>query len=251
MRGTIQAPRRREQPVNLLDNSDFTNPINQRGQTSITGPFNYFIDRWIVEDGSSNISNGVNVSSGHLVQRIPTKNIRSAKVTLAACDSGGNVYVGENAGIVYSNSESYDFYTIKLNPGRTYIWATLYEGAYTADTLPLYIPKGYAVELVECQRYYWQIHFDQYETIGVGYAGPAYSFVQLSAPVQMKTKYPILAQSAPVCLGTDDRIFTNANCNGTTIILGVNYPQITNPAGSVYGYSPAAGGVTFSLSADL
>lgn len=33
-------------------------------------------------------------------------------------------------------------------------WAALYEGAYTADTLPPYVPKGYAAELAECQRYY-------------------------------------------------------------------------------------------------
>ena len=33
-------------------------------------------------------------------------------------------------------------------------WAALYEGSYTADTLPPYVPKGYAAELAECQRYY-------------------------------------------------------------------------------------------------
>ena len=32
-------------------------------------------------------------------------------------------------------------------------WAALYEGAYTADTLPPYVPKGYAAELAECMRY--------------------------------------------------------------------------------------------------
>jgi hypothetical protein len=30
----------------------------------------------------------------------------------------------------------------------------LYEGAYTAETLPEYRPKGYGVELIECRRYY-------------------------------------------------------------------------------------------------
>lgn len=33
-------------------------------------------------------------------------------------------------------------------------WAALYEGAYTEETLPPYVPKGYATELAECQRYY-------------------------------------------------------------------------------------------------
>ena len=34
------------------------------------------------------------------------------------------------------------------------IWAALYEGEYTAETLPEYQPKGYGAELAECQRYY-------------------------------------------------------------------------------------------------
>lgn len=33
-------------------------------------------------------------------------------------------------------------------------WAAIYEGEYTAETLPPYVPKGYAVELTECLRYY-------------------------------------------------------------------------------------------------
>ena len=37
------------------------------------------------------------------------------------------------------------------------MWAALYEGEYTADTLPVYLPKGYAAELLECQRYYYRL----------------------------------------------------------------------------------------------
>lgn len=36
-------------------------------------------------------------------------------------------------------------------------WMALYEGEYTANNLPPYVPKGYAAELAECQRYYYQI----------------------------------------------------------------------------------------------
>ena len=36
----------------------------------------------------------------------------------------------------------------------SFVWAALYEGAYTADALPPYVPKGYAAELLECMRYY-------------------------------------------------------------------------------------------------
>ena len=37
------------------------------------------------------------------------------------------------------------------------IWAAIYEGTYTADTLPPYVPKGYGAELLECQRYYREL----------------------------------------------------------------------------------------------
>lgn len=36
-------------------------------------------------------------------------------------------------------------------------WVALYEGEYTADTLPPYVSKGYTAELAECQRYYYII----------------------------------------------------------------------------------------------
>lgn len=45
---------------------------------------------------------------------------------------------------------------IKVTAGATVniLWAALYEGKYTADTLPAYQPKGYTAELMECRRYY-------------------------------------------------------------------------------------------------
>lgn len=56
---------------------------------------------------------------------------------------------------IYSPSGSY---IIIRNPaGKSAITiqrAALYEGSYTADTLPDYVPKGYAAELAECRRYY-------------------------------------------------------------------------------------------------
>lgn len=33
-------------------------------------------------------------------------------------------------------------------------WAALYEGSYTAETMPEYHPKGYWAEFAECMRYF-------------------------------------------------------------------------------------------------
>lgn len=50
---------------------------------------------------------------------------------------------------------------VYANQGVTvaFDWAALYEGEYTADNLPPYVPKGYTVELMECMRYYEQIPY--------------------------------------------------------------------------------------------
>lgn len=145
------------QPRNLLDNSDFTNPVNQRGQSTYATSAAYTIDRWLLEGTACRVVSDSYVSieaNGYLVQRIQKNRISLAKTyTLAVKDSAGNIYVGDDAGIIFTDDGTYDFWSIKLK-GREIVWAALYEGVYTAETLPPYTPKGYAAELAECQRYY-------------------------------------------------------------------------------------------------
>ena len=65
-----KAPEYYLQPRNLLDNSDFRNPVNQRGQTSYNS-VGYTIDRWTKEsnailtisDDCINIDNSANTDS--------------------------------------------------------------------------------------------------------------------------------------------------------------------------------------------
>ena len=62
-------------PVNLLDNSDFTNPVNQKGQGSYSGT-GYSIDRWYTPNsnfvvsiiGSSVRFSSVSSSSSYFIQ---------------------------------------------------------------------------------------------------------------------------------------------------------------------------------------
>lgn len=58
-------------------------------------------------------------------------------------------------------------------------WAALYEGEYTAETLPPYVPKGYAVELAECLRYYRKIKANNETFSGYAANGVAYAFIHL------------------------------------------------------------------------
>ena len=164
---------------NLMDNSDFRNPVNQRGITSTTTNGDYIADRWIV-----NISNNaatVSIGSGGITLKPTSSNYvgiyqkfehyaeMSGKVyTLGVCINGmweSTTFIMANEGSgkplpsglrVYSTGNTFQV-MIRNIAGATPVTiqrVALYEGSYTADTLPAYQPKGYAAELAECQLYH-------------------------------------------------------------------------------------------------
>lgn len=153
-----------QNPRNLLDNSDFRRPVNQRGASSYTGAM-YTIDRWRSWDSgfSMTISDGGIVVSGGMFTQYIGKSLNGI-YTLAAMTSSGTLYMltaNMNDAMTYEGNlgmgtTSDGAQAVSIGPG-TYIWAALYEGSYTADTLPPYVPKGYGAELSECQRYYFEV----------------------------------------------------------------------------------------------
>ena len=163
---------------NLLDNSDFRNPVNQRGATSYSGIV-YGIDRWHSWDSNNTTAiNDGNISvSANIVQDILQSRFKSGNTyTIALCASDGTIYV--NSGVYTPGGEGFGDWTHTwVEPGNsghatvyvrsgTYVWAALYEGSYDASTLPAYQPKGYAAELAECQRYYLPLNN---QLLGSGY----------------------------------------------------------------------------------
>ena len=208
-----KAPEYYIQPRNLLDNSDFTNPVNQRGAGSYTG-IGYTIDRWRTWDsGFSMAVDGNSIASlgGSFVQY--TGKRLSGIHTLAAMTSTGTLYlytadIGE--AVSYSGNlgmgiDSNGVNVISIAPG-TYIWAALYEGEYTAETLPPYVPKGYAAELAECQRYFYRhdgvvyltTRGDSYQTCHVYFptsmrATPTISNIDTTASVSFEFSKPNFA----------------------------------------------------------
>lgn len=159
-----KAPEYYLHPRNLLDNSDFRNPVNQRGKTSYTG-FAYTIDRWIIwsSTGTAKLEkengylfvNPNGESDCSISQRIPKGLAEQSKTyTKVLCRLDGSIEVS-TAGIVYG--DNYDLVDFHITSAANIIWAALYEGSYTYDTLPPYVPKGYATELAECQRYFERI----------------------------------------------------------------------------------------------
>ena len=160
---------RKAAPRNLLDNSDFRNPVNQRGNTSYIG--GYGIDRWKQWNSSSTIY----VHDGYITVSIIQQHIGvpidfDTVYTFAAKKTDGTILcltgtfnTKENIGglrLDYdTNTDGTKKPYVSINAGGDYLWAALYEGEYTAETLPEYQPKGYGAELAECMRYYQSIAY--------------------------------------------------------------------------------------------
>lgn len=177
---------------NLLDNSNFA--VNQRGKTSYTGTgygldrwrTNFSGDTVDVLAGG--VTNTVASTTGgwHLHQIIDNGAELVGKSITAACNAAaitGALYLliscrnssdteiehasqkiaaGLNvtsltvpSGTVYIRVGVYAYASsVAVGDSVTLEWAALYAGEYTAETLPAYVQKGYAAELLECQMYY-------------------------------------------------------------------------------------------------
>ena len=157
----VNAAVKKAAPVNLLDNSDFRDPVNQRGSSVYNGN-GYTIDRWYIwsTDGSGQLSvepdgialNAYTAQGISLSQRFPKGHFRDKSYTFAYQDVYGTVFVQNDP--IDTSHEGFDYIQISLKSWNKIIWAALYEGEYTLDTLPAYRPKGYGAELAECKRYF-------------------------------------------------------------------------------------------------
>lgn len=175
---------------NLLDNSDFRNPVNQRGVTSYTpSSMSYcLIDRWAfygtgaqfnITENNISANNSGSATCG--IVQVLSGVISEGKTYTLACKANvtGKVYMSwGNTRTANTGSKELEYGVDKIH---TYTftptastdglynvcirasavastinveWMALYEGEYTAETLPEYMPKGYAHELAECQRYF-------------------------------------------------------------------------------------------------
>lgn len=162
---------------NWLDNSNFTNPVNQRCQTQ-KSENGYFIDRWTNYAGSQElVAGGVQTTASgntaYLSQYIESAVLHDGVYSFAAKVNGSvhirvirisgttittvsNAEAGFKGGYlnaIYANSGRFEF-MLRVEDGNSIVteWTALYEGSYTADTLPAYVPKDN--ELAECRRYY-------------------------------------------------------------------------------------------------
>ena len=160
---------------NLLDNSDFRNPVNQSGKTSWADWNNYTVDRWIFRN--NNVQEASVGASGMSI----TTGSKEIYFEQSFDKLAMQFYIGKPLTLVFSTNEgllikkwtvvdgSYsrdpignfqmtigcltNFWIDLVVPANKTIniyWAALYEGSYTAETLPPYVPKGKRVEMLNC-----------------------------------------------------------------------------------------------------
>ena len=166
-------------PYNYLVNSDFTNPVNYGGQTryAVAG---YTIDKWKTTSPAlvvEVVDGGLKLTNTHSSARITLSQIidrpDSIGKTLTAVIEfvdGSKVFgskvmpttAGQNAVVqwITQNNSYIGFYNdggypavwIAINASESYTIKNiaLYEGEYTAETLPEYQPKGYKIEALDC-----------------------------------------------------------------------------------------------------
>lgn len=243
---------------NLLDNSDFVHPVAQAGVNGAHGATGYAVDRWMRTSGAtvSQAADGLKIVSDKtswtagIQQRIEAKRFADVMtfavrgVFPVACRLF--VYIGSGAtnfGTAYFQGDAAErTLVLKLTKpdGLTgdevvnvYIspdtestgtaavvrWAALYEGEYTAETLPPYVPKGYAAELAECLRYYRKIKGDTQTFTGYSSGGWSYAFIPLQA-----------MRIAPTVTGGGKFYYTLGSSQGTTTETATVHNANTNRA---------------------
>lgn len=241
-------------PRNLLDNSDFRNPVNQRGQT-LYREAGYTIDRWYKESGADvtlsdtgiHIDNFAGTKEEVFIQKADRKTadyLIGRQVTLAIkteegvfCGSG-IVSVDSLTVVVYgagwtlmlqffTESSSYQVARLIVNSGASILveWIALYEGEYTAETLPEYQPKDYGAELAECMRYF-QI-LDNIKLIGVLYTPNGDTRLNIPFLVPMRTIPTVLINEtvSVLAVGAND---THVNFEIQISSLDVRSDRICN-----------------------
>lgn len=270
---------------NLFDNWYFGNPVNQRGLTEYTG-ISYTVDRWVLANANMSVKESVlSISSviydNNFSQRMESKlwkymvgktitiSIMVKNVTGKwVVASGNNKIYGTVTEIglhkftdklIESATDAFhifslggeagsqiDILAIKLELGSTQTLAHFENGNWVLNEIP-----DYSEQLRKCQRYYYQVHYVQYQTINMAYEDTAYAFLMLPLPVEMRLKYPVMTQSTPILLGTSEKTLVSAEVSGCMARLGLNYDAMANPSRSCYSYCPNVGGVTFTFSAEL
>lgn len=214
----------------LLDNGNFQ--INQFGKTSYVysdySNAHYTVDRWKAGKGITVdvITGGIRLTNASTTETYAFNQYFSEDrspdegtvYTFAVQETSGTLHVGSavfpaagayevvfNTGTGITGRLSYNDNKkqalLRLDAGVTIelAWAAVYEGEYTAETLPKYIPKSYLEELERCYRHMW-ITSGKHSAFGYVANSNGRVFVVFNTPVPMRTTPTITAEDMSLIL---------------------------------------------------
>ena len=237
---------------NLLDNWYFADPINQRGialNTAFADIGQYFIDRWILIDGTVILTANGLVLDGTIRQKRETA--LNTNFTASVFASSGT------ATAVYNDTTKY--FDITCN-GGTIVAAKLEIGDVSTikrkDANGNWIlndpPPNKALELAKCQRYYWNTKsiISNYSNLPHIFTARTTSRIYgvISVPVPMRTT-PIVRLIKGVAVRTSDaraiKIITPDICS--FLNQGIANNQVTVDINLTDGTTPFTIGTMYNL----
>ena len=213
---------------NLLDNTNFFNPINQRSQTSYSNTDaapKYSIDRWQVLGGTFDVKTRTYTSNSTLGiygnqfrQYIPLKNVSIGDtITVSSVINDTRqiftttipqygVAVADAPFLLETTWGGFKMITreaehaalltmvVNVSQSITIDWIKMEFGNFATP----YVPKGYGAELAECLRYFQRVYADWriYPTL----KDMLYRFSQSTLQV-MRIKPTISAHGTPYTFG--------------------------------------------------
>lgn len=221
---------------NLLINTDFTNPVNQRRATTLTVD-KYFVDRWYKISGvptALTISStyGLNIKFLSIGQYIEFPNSVGKTISASAkfCDGEGKELVITLTDTMTSSGISNGCFA--LNPDYNGVTGTLHfliknflppstwgfgtNGLYllwakveVSDVPTAYSYPLYADELLRCQRYYLRYSSDNGAVL---YPSMAYYMKEINVPIYP----PVEMRITPTVSYSGEPWFAEQNGNGST-----------------------------------
>ena len=257
-------------PRNLLDNSDFE--IAQAGYGGYHGAVIYAADRWMQNDSTVRTYEKV-THNGHGALKCASATRIQQKLYLVEGQTyTGAFYINDKlylhsftanggssgSGEIWINKQSdgtYMFIISGIPAGGVVSEPVLYPGSYTTDNLPPYVPKGYAAEMAECQRYYIQFR-QAYFPVAIHNTSIRRFIISIPLDMPMintSTKATATIVSPPVTLRAGGTTYNLADLEVSEVLIydGSYHIIISTSTQIPNAYAGFVGLSTYAISKDL
>ena len=230
--------------TNLLHNADFTQMVAQAGVSAVHGggSATFAGDRWELVSGT--VTAAANINGNGYGSVTLNGSIRQKVENMPGTWTAGVVTLAGRAEATYENG----WFTI-TSEGGVLDSAYLYAGEHTTAQKP--VARGYAAELLECQRFY--VRLEAFGALSYhGYAfGTDVARIMIPLPVAMRKSDPAYKVTWTVNLTLYPGEITPSGISSVTVIG--NYCAMALSASGLTSDTPlmAKGNATIELNCDL